>query len=166
MTALARQHFEDLGFTPAIDEVASRLGDKVYSHYFLNIVDAAHNTEDPKVILDFSEIGSFKYKLKTFKGTRTTTFDAPRHVEFETMLATIDFLDRDFFFNNIISAIEEAIERFEGEDNYCITICYEDSGMYLKELIDGLKYFICKHIEEGWRYDGGIEAKTFSIFKD
>jgi hypothetical protein len=164
MTALARKQFEDLGFNASLNEIIRGTGDTVREHYFLNIIDVAHCEDAPKEVLEFSEVFSFGFKPTPKEGFCPITGDRQRNVEYETMKATIDLIDRDFFFSNIIGAIEEAMERLaEYEEKMCFTICYENTDLTFAEMALGLETFIHDHFAD-MKFLVGHHKQTLSVY--
>jgi hypothetical protein len=162
MTALARKHFEDLGFNASLNEIISKTGDIARDHYFLQVIDLAYSENAPKEVLEFSEVYTFGHKPGLLKGHCVNTANVSRYVEYEILKGTIDLFDRDFFFSNIIQGLEEAKERFEEVDDWCLTICYENTDLTFEEMVLGLKTFIDDHLAD-FGFLVGHHKQTLSI---
>jgi len=164
MTALAKKHFGDPGFGASLNEIINKTGDTVREHYFLNIIDNARFEFAPKKVLEFLREVNFRFIPTPRKDSLINTADIKRQVKYETMEATIDLLDRDFFFRNIISAVEEAMEALAlFADKTCFTICYEDTNLTFAEMELGLETFIRDHFAD-MKFLVGHHKQTLSVY--
>ncbi len=164
MTALAKNDYKGSGFNASLNEIIRGTGDTVREHYYLDIIDITHLRVRTEGVLEFLTENDFRFKPTPKTGYCPNTADIKRHVKYETMAATIDLLDRGFFFSNIIGAVEEAMEELaEYGEKTCFTICYEDTNLTFAEMELGLETFIRDHVAD-MKFLVGHHKQTISVY--